>query len=100
MLDAFSAKLEARDPAKGHFRSYRIDAGTDRLGNWLLDVTFGRIGTHGHQIRYVVGGPNEAKKLINQTLRRRSTAKKRIGTGYRVLELHDPNGWFALELAM
>lgn len=32
MLDAFSATLEACDPALGRFRTYRIEAGTDLLG--------------------------------------------------------------------
>jgi hypothetical protein len=98
MLDAFNARLEARDPAKGHFRSYRLEAGTDLLGNWLVDITFGRIGARGHRIRHVVAGPVEAQKLVRHTLRRRSTAKKRIGTGYRFLELHDPNCWVSLEV--
>jgi len=35
MMDAFHAKLEACDPARGRFRAYRIDAGTDLLGDWL-----------------------------------------------------------------
>jgi predicted DNA-binding WGR domain protein len=98
MLDAFSARLEARDPTKGHFRSYRLEAGTDLLGNWLVDITYGRIGTRGRRVRHVASNAAEAKKLVKHALRRRSTAKKRIGTGYRFLELHDPNAWFSLEL--
>ena len=37
MMDAFSALLEARDPALGRFRAYRLEAGTDLLGDWLVD---------------------------------------------------------------
>jgi hypothetical protein len=44
-MERFSIRLEARDPARGRFRAYRIDAGTDLLGDWLVDVTYGRIGT-------------------------------------------------------
>jgi len=39
-----TATLEACDPARGRFRAYRIEAGTDLLGDWLVDVTYGRIG--------------------------------------------------------
>ena len=98
MLDAFNALLEARDPAQGHFRSYRLEAGTDLLGAWLVDVTFGRIGTAGRRIRYLLSSEAEAQELVSQTLRRRSTAKKRIGTSYRFRELHDPGNWYPLRL--
>jgi hypothetical protein len=47
MMNSFSALLEARDPALGRFCSYRLEAGTDLLGAWLVEVTFGRIGTRG-----------------------------------------------------
>jgi hypothetical protein len=32
-------RLEACDPARGHFRGYRIEAGVDLRGDWLVDVT-------------------------------------------------------------
>jgi WGR domain len=98
MLDAFNALLEARDPSQGHFRSYRLEAGTDLLGAWIVDITFGRIGTRGRRIRYVVSNEREAQQFVKQTLRRRSTAKQRIGTGYRFCELHDPRAWYPLSL--
>lgn len=53
MLDAFNATLEACDPARGRFRTSRIDAGIDLLSDWLVDVTFGRIGARGRTIRHV-----------------------------------------------
>jgi hypothetical protein len=45
VLTAFHARLEARNPARGRFRFYRIEVGTDLLGDWLVDVTYGRIGS-------------------------------------------------------
>jgi hypothetical protein len=98
MLDAFTARLEARDPAKGHYRSYRLDAGTDLLGNWTVEITFGRIGARGRSIRHAVGSVAEARALVKATLRRRSSAKRRFGTSYRVLELHDPHAWTSVEI--
>jgi hypothetical protein len=96
MMNAFSALLEARDPSLGRFRSYRLEAGTDLFGAWLVEVTYGRIGTPGRIVRYVVGNEAEARKLVRKTLRRRSTARKRIGVSYRFRELIDPWEWVPL----
>jgi hypothetical protein len=38
-MEIFRTQIGACDPAQGHFRSYRIDAGTDLDGDWLLGVT-------------------------------------------------------------
>lgn len=93
MLDRFTASLEACDPERGHFRSYHIEAGTDLLGDWLVDITFGRIGSPGRTMRYAVSSEIEARKLIRHTLQRRKTARRRIGTEYRFIELRDPEAW-------
>jgi len=98
MMAAFTAMLEARDPALGRFRAYRLEAGTDLLGDWLVDITFGRIGTRGRRIRYAVKDEVEARKLVRETLRRRATARKRIGVAYRFCELIDPHQWFPVAL--
>jgi hypothetical protein len=96
MMNAFSALLEARDPALGRFRSYRLEAGRDLFGTWLIEVTYGRIGTPGRRLRYIAGDEAEARKLVQHTLRRRATAKKRIGVPYRFRELVDPWEWVPL----
>jgi hypothetical protein len=94
MMDAFAATLEARDPDLGRFRSYHLEAGTDLVGHWLVEVTYGRIGTRGRIIRYVAEDEAEARKLVRESLRRRSSAKRRIGVAYRFRQLIDPNEWF------
>jgi hypothetical protein len=93
MMNAFSALLEARDPALGRFRWYRLEAGPDLFGTWMVQVTYGRIGTPGRQVRYVAADQAEARKLVHHSLRRRATAKKRIGVSYRFRELVDPWQW-------
>jgi hypothetical protein len=93
MLNAFSALLEARDPALGRFRSYRVEAGTDLFGAWLVEVTYGRIGTPGRCLRYAAGDEADARKLVHHCLRRRASAQKRIGVSYRFRELVDPREW-------
>jgi hypothetical protein len=96
MMNAFSALLEARDPALGCFRSYRLEAGTDLFGAWLVEITFGRIGTPGRRLRYLAGDETTARKLVQKTLGRRATAKKRIGVSYCFRELADPRQWLSL----
>jgi|SRR5208337_1344301 hypothetical protein len=91
MMDSFHAELEARNAALGRFRAYWLDAGTDLLGDWLVEVTYGRIGARGRRIRYVAG--DEARKVVRHCLQRRATARRRIGVSYRLRELADPAGW-------
>jgi hypothetical protein len=56
----------------------------------LVEVTCGHIGTSGRRLRYVAGDEAEARKLVQQSRRRRATAMKRIGVSYRFRELIDP----------
>jgi hypothetical protein len=46
MMDAFTALLEARDPAHGRFRSYRLEAGADLFGAWIVELTYGLADAH------------------------------------------------------
>lgn len=95
VMDAFTATLEACDPTLGRFRSYRIEAGIDLLGDWLVAVTYGRIGSPGRTVRHVAADEAEARHIVRQCLQRRSTARKRIGVGYRLRELSDPGRWIS-----
>jgi DNA invertase Pin-like site-specific DNA recombinase len=53
----------------------------------------GRIGTGGRHVRYAARDEAEARKLVHRSLRRRATARKRIGVSYRFQELIDPWQW-------
>lgn len=97
MLNAFSVSLEACDPALGRFRAYRLDASRDLFGAWLVDITYGRIGTRGVSRRYVADDETGARKIIRLYLRRRTTARRRIGVSYRVCEVIDPKHWVKLQ---
>ena len=92
-MESFRVRLEASDPAQGLFRAYRIDAGTDLLGDWLVDVTYSRIGTRGRTVRYLACDEAEARKIVRRCLQRRATAPKRIGVAYRLREIDDPGQW-------
>lgn len=92
----FSTLLHACDPACNHWRAYRVEAGRDLFGNWLVEVTFGRIGTAGRTVRYVADDEASARRLASACLRRRSSAPRRIGVAYRELRRFDPAGWITV----
>src|SRR4051812_32833857 len=94
-MERFRVRLEACDRERGRFRAYRIDAGTDLFGDWLVDVTYGRIGSHGRVIRHVASDEAEARRIVRHCLQRRATARERIGVGYQLRELADPGQWIA-----
>jgi hypothetical protein len=94
-MDSFRIRLEARDPAHGRFRAYRIEAGTDLFGTWLVDATYGRIGTPGRTIRHIATDEADARRIVRRCLQRRATAPKRIGVAYQLRELADPGQWIA-----
>lgn len=97
-MQVFRATLEARDPAKGCFRSYQIDAGQDLFGVWVVDVVYGRIGTRGTHIRYSAPDEASAQKIVRSKLNRRASARKRIGVPYRVREFTDLACWYAVNI--
>lgn len=92
-MQVFRATLEARDPSKGCYRSYQIDAGRDLFGVWVVDIVYGRIGARGTHIRYSAPDEASAQRIVQSKLNRRASAKKRIGVPYRVRELIDPGAW-------
>jgi len=63
------------------------------LEDWLVDVTYGRIGSPGRTIRHVAADELEARRIVRLCLQRRGTACKRIGVDYRLRELSDPGHW-------
>jgi hypothetical protein len=93
MLNVFAATLEARNPARDCFRSYRLEAGTDLFGAWLVDATYGRIGTPGRTVRHIAQDEAQARRIVRQCLQRRATALKRIGTAHQLREQADPDHW-------
>jgi hypothetical protein len=43
----FRISLEARNPARRCLRQYRVEAGTDLFGVWVVEIAYGRSGTAG-----------------------------------------------------
>ena len=73
MLD-FRIALEARNPARCCLRQYRVEAGTDLFGVWVVEIGYGRIGTAGCSRCYVVRDQEEARRLARRILKRRAGA--------------------------
>ena len=90
VLDLHINTLEARNPARGCLRHYRVEAGTDLFGNWLVEIGYGRIGAVGRSRSYVVRDEAQARRLVQRILKRRTTAPRRIGVAYRILESSTP----------
>ena len=63
-METFRVRLEARDPGRGVSRSYRIEAGTDLFGMWLVDATYGCVGSRGRTARHVASGEAEARRIV------------------------------------
>lgn len=89
----FSTALHACDPARNLWRAYRVEAGRDLLGDWLVEVTFGRIGSGGRMVRYVAADEAGARRLARSCLQRRVSSPRRIGIPYEELGRFDPTGW-------
>jgi len=83
------AYLEARDPTHNVHRAYSIAYGQDLFGNWIVETTYGRIGAKGRTIVTVVNNEEEAFKHVQKALKRRQSAPKRIGVGYKVRATFD-----------
>lgn len=78
----FSILLEARNPARNIWRSYHLAAGRDLFGDWIVELTYGRIGARGHTKVILVADEDEARRTIEACLKRRQSAPKRLGVKY------------------
>ncbi|WP_424934757.1 hypothetical protein [Amaricoccus macauensis] len=92
-MTLFECDLEARLPACNLARAYHVVVSRDLFGMFVVEVTFGRIGAPGRNLRYAVDEIGAVRARVRQVLRRRLTAPRRLGTAYRCRSLYDPEGW-------
>jgi predicted DNA-binding WGR domain protein len=83
-LTSLYISLEARSAACRCFRAYEIAVGTDLFGAWLVEMSYGRIGTMGRAKVRSFTTAEEAQAQLHECLRKRATAPRRIGVAYRV----------------
>lgn len=79
-----AAYLEAQDPERNIYRAYSIDYGQDLFGNWIVEVTYGRIGSRGRTMIRVVHNEGEALRQVQKFIQRRQSSLKRIGISYKL----------------
>lgn len=75
--------FEARNPARNCFRCWRIEAGRDLFGVWMVHVRYGRIGCAGRLLVRSFAGEAAARGYVRAGLARRASAPRRIGAEYR-----------------
>jgi hypothetical protein len=85
MIDDISIELQAKDAGSNRLRAWRIEAGPDLFGVWVTTVRFGRIGAADRALGYQFASETEVRSFVRTRLRRRGTAKRRIGVAYRVI---------------
>jgi predicted DNA-binding WGR domain protein len=78
--------LEAIDPDRNIAWRYSIAVSQDLFGTAIVAFAWGRIGTRGQSRTVSFLMPGDADRFVNQLLRRRAGARKRIGIAYRLME--------------
>jgi predicted DNA-binding WGR domain protein len=78
--------LQGRNPAANCHRAWRVEAGLDLFGKWIVRVSFGRIGCRGRTIAREFASEEEARSFVRNGLRRRRSAVRRCGVDYRVVD--------------
>ena len=92
-VTSLSIRLEARSAAHRCYRAYVIDVGTDLFGAWLVDMSYGRIGTIGRSKIRSFATIEDTQDQVRACLRKRATAPRRIGAAYHVRRVYRNEGW-------
>ena len=85
--------LEARSPARRCWRAYEVDVGTDLFGVWLVEMSYGRIGTMGRTKVRSFATAAAAQAEVHACLRKRATAPRRIGVAYCLRRASRSEDW-------
>ena len=92
-MTSLSIRLEARSAAHRCYRAYAIDVATDLFGAWLVDMSYGRIGTIGRSKIRSFATIEDAQDEVRACLRKRATAPRRIGVAYHVHRVDRNERW-------
>jgi len=92
MDNLLTVSFEAHNPRRNHHRRYEIRLGRDLFGDWTVCLLFGRMGRAGQMVRHSGPDPERLRKVLRESLRRRSTAQGRIGCAYILRELDAAGG--------
>ncbi|MEH3124091.1 MAG: WGR domain-containing protein [Sphingomonas phyllosphaerae] len=75
-------ELVARNPARGIYRRWRLQAARDLFGRITVETAWGRIGAPGRTLMRSFAAEDDALRYVRALLGRRVGAPRRLGTGY------------------
>lgn len=100
MLALLRIALEANNGATNLHRAYAIEVGRDLFGTWTVTLTYGRTGCTGRRQVEAACGLDDARRMVQRHLRRRATARRRLGQPYAVVAYEKapglPGDWLPL----
>jgi len=82
----FAIHLEARAPGRNIWRAYSIKGGQDLFGDWVVVLSYGRIGAKGAIKTALLTDEAAVRHYVRQCLKKRENAQKRIGIGYTIIQ--------------
>ncbi|WP_185966551.1 WGR domain-containing protein [Methylosinus sporium] len=85
-MDEIAILLQGRNAEANRHRAWRVEAGRDLFGKWMVRVSFGRIGCRGRTFAREFASEDEACAYVRDGLRRRKGAVRRCGVEYRVID--------------
>lgn len=85
-MDKNAIALQGRNPEANRHRSWRVEAGRDLFGTWIVRISFGRIGCRGRTFARVFASEDEARAYVRDGLRRRKGAVRRCSVEYHVVD--------------
>ena len=91
-------KLETRSPAHRCHRAYEIAVSTDLFRAWLVEMTYGRIGTFGRVKPRSFSTADAAAAEVKACLRKRASAPRRIGVARWLRSAAQHGDWHSSEL--
>lgn len=92
-------RLEAYHIERNYYRFYELRIGRDFFNQWTLTISYGRIGQAGRERMFSSINPKALQNLIQQCLRVRASAPRRLGCRYRLATIEQADGmpiedWF------
>ena len=97
-MNRFHITLEARSWPRRIHRFWDLSVGPDLFKQRIIPCRWGRISTSGQMKIFDVTSLEEAQREVRARVQRRVSAPRRIGIGYHIVFLYDPEQWLEDEL--
>jgi predicted DNA-binding WGR domain protein len=97
-MTSLCIKLEARSPAHRCHRAYEIAVSADLFGAWMVEMSYGRIGTFGRVKARSFSTAEAAAAEVKACVRKRASAPRRIGVAYQLKSAAQHGDWQLPEL--